>query len=101
MNIFEEEFPKNNDLNNSYFSKNLSFRNRYINNDFNKLEPGTLKNKNECSNLQKRKSVYNLMTPFSLKDYKINSQISNSYMRFPPSNNLDINSELSKEDKKL
>ena len=101
MNIFEEEFPKNNDLNNSYFSKNLSFRNRYFNNDFNKLEPGTLKHKNECSNLKKRKSVYNLMTPFSLKDYKINSQISNSYMRFPPSNNLDINSELSKEDKKL
>ena len=101
VNIFEEDINKKNDnLISSYLSKNSSFRSNYINNDFNKLEQISLKNKNEFSNIQKRKSVYNLMTPFSLKDYKINSQRSSGIINFSQNNKLDINPELSKQNQK-
>ena len=73
--IFNEEndYNKSNDyLINSYLNKNINFGTNFSNNVNNSSNSSPFKNTLENINIPKRKSVYNLMTPFSLKDYKIN-----------------------------
>ena len=105
FNFFEEEFSKSNDNTiNSYLNKNLSFKNNNnSNNEYNRLNSSTpLKNRIEYNNnMAKRKSVYNLLTPFSLKDYKNNSQKNNILNKYQLINNFDSNSQIIKNEKNI
>ena len=104
FNFFEEEYNKSNDnLINNYLNKNLSARNNNSNNEYSRLGSSTpLKDKIEYNNnVSKRKSVYNLLTPFSLKHYKNNSQSNNLLKKYQSNNNFDSNSQIIKNDKNI
>ena len=95
---FDDEYNKNNDnLINNYLKERINFRkdffNRPQNNSFNLTPFNTL-------NIQRKKSVYNLINPFSLKDYKLNSTNDEKINKFHSIISMDSISNILNNDKK-